>query len=92
MSEQIVYVPPAGHYCGPNRWGIILDGSFDPVGTVRECAPCGKSWVAYRDERDPGYMGVKWKPEGWLARRRRLRVPSGLSRSGNQPSTERTTQ
>lgn len=49
-----------------------LDACFDAVGTVRECE-CGKSWVAYKDEADVGYMGVKWRREGWLARRKRTK-------------------
>lgn len=72
MSE-IVYVPPPRHRCGPNDYGIMPEHCHDAVGTVRAC-PCGKYWVAYRDESDPGYMGVKWRREGRLARRRRLKA------------------
>lgn len=70
---SIVYVPERPHVCGPNQYGIMHGACFDSVGTVRECE-CGKSWVAYRDPYDPGYMGVKWRREGWLARRRRQRM------------------
>jgi hypothetical protein len=69
---SVVYQPPTGHHCGPNRYGYWLDASFDAAGTVRECA-CGKTWVAYRDRAEVGYVGVKWRREGWLARRRRVR-------------------
>jgi len=70
---SIVYEPPQKHHCGPNQYGHWhLDWDLsDPPGTVREC--CGKTWVAYRDTGDPGYMGIKWRPEGWLDRRLRER-------------------
>jgi hypothetical protein len=73
---SVVYEPEIRHHCGPNRYGIMADAPSDRPGTVRECS-CGKSWVAYRDEFDVGYMGVKWRREGWLARRRRIRNAHG---------------
>jgi hypothetical protein len=72
---SVAYQPPAQHHCGPNRYGYWLDACFDAVGTVRECG-CGKTWVAFRDHYDVGYVGVKWRREGWLARRRRVRRSS----------------
>lgn len=75
MSEELppmVHTPVMPHSCGPNKYGTFGpdEGFNDPVGTVRQCG-CGKSWVAYIDELDPGFMGVKWKREGWFAKRRR---------------------
>lgn len=68
----VVHAPDRRHECGPNRYGYWLNHHHDLPGTVRECA-CGKSWVAWKDHSDPGFMGVKWRREGWWARRRRLR-------------------
>lgn len=68
-----VYTPEHRHSCGPNRFGYWLDHHHDMPGTVRECRVCGRSWVAWRDRSDPGYMGVKWRREGWWARWRRHR-------------------
>jgi hypothetical protein len=36
-----------------------------------------ETWAAYRDAYDIGYLGVKWRREGWPARRRRLRRTGG---------------
>ncbi len=63
---------PDPHRCGPNQWGMWHDAFWDQPGTVRECE-CGKTWVAYQDVYDPGYVGVKWRREGWLSKRRRVR-------------------
>lgn len=30
---SVVYQPPSGHYCGPNRYGYWLHASFDAPGT-----------------------------------------------------------
>lgn len=72
----IVHTPDRPHRCGPNDHGYWHDGWTDPAGTVRECPACGKSWVAYRPTPRGGYMGVLWRREGWLARRRRVPVDS----------------
>jgi hypothetical protein len=69
---RAVYVPELLHFCGPNRYGIWLEATFDAEGTVRKCE-CGKTWVAYRDHHYVGYMGVLWRRETWWARRRRQR-------------------
>jgi hypothetical protein len=69
---SVVFVPEARHSCGPNSYGVWPDHWWAAGGTVRECE-CGKAWVAYQDDRDPGYMGIKWRSEGWLERRRRAK-------------------
>ena len=75
----IVYTPDRPHRCGPNDRGYWHDAWNDPAGTVRECTECGKSWVAYRPHPRSGYMGVLWRREGWLARRRRRRATSPVT-------------
>lgn len=68
MTAEIIHQPREQHRCGPNRYGFWLVNTFDPPGTMRQCGMCGKTWVAYRDELDLGYVGVKWRREGRLAR------------------------
>lgn len=71
--NSVVYEPKRRHYCGPNDRGYWEEHWLaTEQGKVRQCE-CGKTWVAYRDHSDPGYVGVKWRREGWLARRRRER-------------------
>lgn len=59
----------------------VMDGGWDPPGTVRECGDCGKTWVGYR--QDPrlggGYVSTttQWRPEGILARWWRTRKTGG---------------
>lgn len=72
---EVVYTPDRRHHCGPSEHGYWSEMWNAPAGTVRGCE-CGKTWVAFRDRTDPGYMGVKWRREGWLARRRRIKRSS----------------
>lgn len=65
---RVVYSPPTGHDCGPNRYGYWPANMFGQPGTVRECETCGKTWVAWHDRLDVGYMGVKWRRESRIAR------------------------
>lgn len=71
--EQIVHTPEPKHDCGPNEFGIIPDLYFVKPGTIIECEPpCKKSWVAVDFPPGSGWVGVRWRPEGIIARRRRL--------------------
>lgn len=72
---EVMYTPSSRHHCGPNEYGYWDEMWLAAEGTVRQCE-CGKAWVAFRDRMDPGYMGVKWRREGWLARRRRIKRTS----------------
>lgn len=74
MTANIVYRPePAACSCGPNKYGYWHSHCSDAPRTVRECDECGASWVAYRDAFDPGFVGVKGRREGSIARWRRRR-------------------
>lgn len=66
-SSFVVYQPDRGHTCGITP----LNYSHDPAGTVRQCAECGRTWVAYPPPRvSPGMQLVltQWRREGRIAR------------------------
>lgn len=57
---------------------LVMDGQWDPPGTVRECDDCGKTWVGYREKFTPGMRGhilltTQWRAEGRFERWRRER-------------------
>jgi hypothetical protein len=74
---SLVYSPGPVHHCGPNEYGHWRpDWDLnDQSGTVRQC--CDKTWVAYKDDSDPGYMGIKWRRESWWQRRKRATALEG---------------
>lgn len=56
------------HYVAPVH-------EHDPVGTVRACRTCRKTWVAHRPLEN--VLANSWRPEGRLARWWRERHPTG---------------
>jgi hypothetical protein len=76
----IIYRPD-DHVCHPG-WSRVTDwlppSSHDyPPGTVWQCDECGLRWVSVGFTAPRGFAAgylagcVEFKPEGWLARRRR---------------------
>lgn len=69
---------PAGHVARTagfeSHW--VMDGAYDPPGTIRQCGECGKTWVGYRTKAPAHGMHTlttQWRPEGLLERWRRQR-------------------
>lgn len=68
---------------GARSWADVMSGVAEPVGTVRACPRCGRSWVVYLSTSPISAWAFRaWRRERWWERRRRTRRERRIANGG----------